>query len=107
MHKVDFAHLKNEIRLLEKNDFALIRADMVRLSTEMDKLKTRIAEDLRRVQSDVRLELSLEKGRIRDERASQEYKIKEAESRMDSEVSNLRTQMETIKWEMFKTLIRK
>ena len=63
-------------------------------------------EDLNNVQSNVRLELSLEKGRIRDEQSVQEIKIKEAESRIDAEVSNVKTNMEMIKWEMFRTLIR-
>ena len=54
----------------------------------------------------MRLELSLEKGRIRDEQSAQELKIKEADSKIDTEVSTLRTQMETIQWELFKTLFR-
>lgn len=92
--------------MLEKNDFALLRADILRLSSEIDKFKVRQAEELRRVQSNVRLELSLEKGRIRDEQSTQELKIKEADSRIDTEVSALRTQMETIQWELFRTLFR-
>ncbi|TPX62962.1 hypothetical protein PhCBS80983_g00096 [Powellomyces hirtus] len=103
-NKVDFAHVRNEIQLLEKNEFALLRADMGRLNTEVEKFRTRMVEDLRRVQSNVRLDLSLEKGRIRDEQSAQELKIKEADSQIDTEVSTLRTAMETIQWELFKTL---
>ncbi|KND02585.1 hypothetical protein, variant [Spizellomyces punctatus DAOM BR117] len=104
INKVDFAHVRNEIQMLEKNDFALLRSDIGRLNAEVEKFRTRMIEDLRRVQSNVRLELSLEKGRIRDEQSAQELKIKEADSRIDTEVSTLRTQMETIQWELFKTL---
>ncbi len=100
MNKVDFSQVKNEIQLIEKNDVALLKADTARLGADIGKTKIRIAEELRRLQSDVRLELSLEKGRTRDEQASQQIKIKEAESKIDAEVSNLRTQMETIKWEV-------
>ncbi|KAJ3173235.1 hypothetical protein HDU88_004697 [Geranomyces variabilis] len=103
-NKVDFAHVRSEIQMLEKNEFALLRADMGRLNTEVEKFRTRITEDLRRVQSNVRLELSLEKGRIRDEQSAQELKIKEADAQIDTDVSVLRTQMETIQWELFKTL---
>ncbi|KAJ3177745.1 hypothetical protein HDU87_004267 [Geranomyces variabilis] len=103
-NKVDFAHVRSEIQMLEKNEFALLRADMGRLNTEVEKFRTRITEDLRRVQSNVRLELSLEKGRIRDEQSAQELKIKEADAQIDTDVSMLRTQMETIQWELFKTL---
>ena len=75
MNKVDFAHVRNEIQLLEKNDFALLRSDIGRLNTEVEKLRTHMVEELRRVQSNVRLELSLEKGRIRDEQSAQELLI--------------------------------
>ncbi|KAJ3189366.1 hypothetical protein HDU85_002995 [Gaertneriomyces sp. JEL0708] len=107
MNKVDFAHVRNEIQMLENNEFALLRSDIGRLNAEVEKFRTRMVEDVRRVQSNVRLELSLEKGRIRDEQSAQELKIKEADSKIDTEVSTLRTQMETIQWELFKTLFRK
>jgi hypothetical protein len=105
MTKVDSIGLYNEIQMVQKNDFILFKNELHRIQTELDKLKIRIQEDLRSMQSEVRLELSLEKGRLRDEQSSQQLKIKEAESSMDEQVSNLKTQMETIKWEMFKTLI--
>ena len=104
INRVDLAQLRSEIKLLETNDFALLKADIGRLNSELDKLRIRMAEDLRRVQSNVRLELGLEKGRIRDEQSAQEIRLKEADSKIDTEISNLKTQMETIQWELFKTL---
>ncbi|TPX31842.1 hypothetical protein SmJEL517_g04921 [Synchytrium microbalum] len=103
--KVDFAQVRTELQLLEQNQYAILRADTQRLSAEADKLRRRVYEELRRVQSSVRLEMSLEKGRIRDEQASQELKVREAASRVDSEVANLRTQLEGINWELFRTLV--
>ena len=38
-----------------------------------------------------------EKGRIRDQQSQQELKIKEKDSHIDSEVSSIKTQMETIR----------
>lgn len=77
----------NEIKLIEKNDIAILRTDVGRLGLELEKFKTRIAEDLRRIESDVRLELTLEKARIRyeckfidndsEEHTLQQLKIKE------------------------------
>ncbi|KAI9209020.1 DUF1640-domain-containing protein [Polychytrium aggregatum] len=104
MNKVDFAHVRNEMSLLEKNDFALIKSDTLRLQAELEKLRQKISEEYRQLQSSVRLELSLEKGRIRDEQSNQELKIKEADTKIDSEVSQMKGQMETIQWDLFKTL---
>jgi hypothetical protein len=41
----------------------------------------------------VRLDLNLEKGRIRDESSQQELKIKEVDTRIESEIAGLRTQI--------------
>ena len=55
----------NEIQLIEQNDIVILRTDVGRLGIELEKFKSRIDEDLRRIESDVRLELTLEKARIR------------------------------------------
>lgn len=102
--RVDLAHLKSEVSLLEKNEFSLLRADIGRLASEASKIPIKILEESRRVQSNVRLELTLDKGRIREEQNNQEMKIKEANSKIDTEVSNFKTQMESIQWELFRTL---
>jgi hypothetical protein len=58
------------------------------------------------------MELSTEKGSIRDKHAMQELDIKETKSKIDSDISSLRTvviyfliiKMETIQWDLFRTL---
>jgi hypothetical protein len=101
---VDFDQLKSETKLLGKNEFALIKQDITRLSREVEKLNMHMAEDFRSIQSNVRLELSLEKGRIRDLQSTQELRIKETDSKIDSEISQFKTQLETLQWELVKTL---
>ena len=81
-----------------------MKAEIGRLKGESSKIPTRITEECRRAQANVRVELSVEKSRIRDDQAHQELKIKEAISKIDTEVGNFRTVMETIQWELFRTL---
>lgn len=59
--RVDLDKIRSEMRLLEKNEFSLIKSDNSSLVRDLEKLKIHIAEELRRTQSDVKLELSLEK----------------------------------------------
>lgn len=59
---MDFAQLKSEVQLLEKNDVALMKADNDRLVTDVEKLKARLREEITRTQAGVRLDLNLEKG---------------------------------------------
>jgi len=59
--RVDLDKIRSEMRLLEKNEFSLIKSENSRLARDLEKLKIHMAEELRRTQSDVKLELSLEK----------------------------------------------
>ncbi|KAK9722712.1 Protein fmp32, mitochondrial [Basidiobolus ranarum] len=104
-YKVDFAQLKSEIQMLEKNDFAVMKSDNERLLGEIEKLKHKLRDEIARTQAGVRLDLNLEKGRIRDEASVQEVKIKETDTKLESEISNLRTQMETIKFQILQYMI--
>ncbi|RKP00211.1 hypothetical protein CXG81DRAFT_3440, partial [Caulochytrium protostelioides] len=103
-NQVDFGHIRNEIQLIEKNEFTTVRADLKRLSSDLEKFRLHMIEELRGVQSSVRLDLSLEKGHLRDEQSSQEIRLHEEDSRVETEISGLRTQLESVKWELFRTL---
>jgi len=99
--KVDFAKLKSEIQLVEKQDFAQLKAENERLLSDVERLKQRLREEISRTSAGVRLDLSLEKGRTRDELASRELKINEVDSRIEGEVHSLRA---TVAQNKFTTL---
>ncbi|KAG8684685.1 hypothetical protein FRC08_013559 [Ceratobasidium sp. 394] len=103
--KVDFAQLKSEVQLLEKNDVALMKADNDRLVADVEKLKARLREEIARTQAGVRLDLNLEQGRIRDESSVQELKIREVDTRVESEISGLRTAIEQSKQNTLQYLV--
>ncbi|CAO3610937.1 unnamed protein product [Cunninghamella echinulata] len=104
-YKVDFAQVKLELQLLEKNEFVVMRAENERLQNELEKLRQKLREEITRTQANVRLELNLEKGRIRDETSAQEIKINETHTRIESELAGLRTQMEAIKFQILQYFI--
>ncbi len=72
---------------------------------DVEKLKQRLREEVTRVQAGVRLDLNLEKGRIRDESSQQELKIKEVDTRIESEIAGLRTQIEQAKFSILQYLV--
>ncbi|KAF9436604.1 hypothetical protein BGZ76_003478 [Entomortierella beljakovae] len=104
-YRVDFAALKSELQMLEKNDFSLTNTNNERLVSEIEKLRQRLREEVARTQAGVRLDLNLEKGRIRDEAATQELKVRATEERIEQEIAALRTQMETIKLQTLQYMI--
>lgn len=95
---MDFAKLKSEIQLLERNDFLLMRTENERLMADIEKLKQRLREEITRTTAGVRLDLNLEKGRIRDESSVHALKIKEVDTRIESEIAGLRTSIQTAKF---------
>lgn len=95
--KVDFGQLKTELQLMERNDLATLKAENDRLLADLEKLKQRLREEITRTQAGVRLDLNLEKGRLREENGVQEIKIREAETRIETEISALRTAIQASK----------
>ena len=82
---------------MEKNDLAMIKAENDRLSADIEKLKQRLREEIMRTQGGVRLDLNLEKGRMREESSGQELKIKEVDTRIEQEIAALRTSIQASK----------
>jgi hypothetical protein len=82
---------------MEKNDLAMIKAENDRLVTDLEKLKQRLREEITRTQAGVRLDLNLEKGRMREESSGQELKIKEVDTRIEQEIAGLRTAIQASK----------
>ncbi|KAI0791636.1 hypothetical protein BC629DRAFT_1287450 [Irpex lacteus] len=95
--QVDFAQLKSELQLTEKNDLAMLKAENDRLVNDIEKLKQRLREEITRTQAGVRLDLNLEKGRMREQSSGQELKIKEVDTRIEQEIANLRTAIQSSK----------
>jgi hypothetical protein len=75
-----------------------MKSENDRLQSDVEKLKQRLREESTRVLAGVRLDLNLEKGRIRDESSQQELKIKEVDTRIESEIAGLRTQIEQVSY---------
>ena len=95
--QVDFAQLKSELHMTEKNDLAMVKAENERLLADIEKLKQRLREEISRTQAGVRLDLNLEKGRMREESSGQELKITEVDTRIEQEIANLRTAIQASK----------
>lgn len=75
----------------------MIKAENERLVSDIEKLKSRLREEINRTQASVRLDLNLEKGRMREESAGQQLKIKEVDTRIEQEIAALRTSIQASK----------
>ncbi|OLL23870.1 Protein FMP32, mitochondrial [Neolecta irregularis DAH-3] len=105
--KVDFAKLRSDLQTLEKTEFNLTKTEYDRLSSDLEKLRQKFREEITKTQANVRLDLNLEKGRIRDESSVHELKIKETDTRIETEMHNLRMQLEQMKTQVLQWLFGK
>ncbi|KAM3414854.1 hypothetical protein BST61_g9997 [Cercospora zeina] len=103
--KVDFAKLRSELLSADSTESSLTRASHERLSNDLTKLNNRLRDEVQRTQASVRLDLNLEKGRIREEANSQDLKIKETETRIEQESAALRERLEAVKFSTLQWLM--
>lgn len=103
--KVDFTKLRSELLAQDSNDTSVTLASHERLSNDLAKLNSRLRDEINRAQASVKLDLNLEKGRIREEAKSQELKIKETETRIEQEVASLKERTEGVKFSTLQWLM--
>ena len=103
--KVDFAKLRSELLSVDSTESSLTRASHERLSNDLAKLNARLRDEIQRTIASVRLDLNLEKGRIREEANVQELKLKETESRIQQETAVLREKLEGVKFSTLQWLM--
>ncbi|KAJ3025188.1 UNVERIFIED_CONTAM: hypothetical protein HDU68_007369 [Siphonaria sp. JEL0065] len=103
-NSINFNQLRGDLGLVEKNDFMLLKTEVMRLAADVEKLQLRSAEEFRRVQTTNRLELSMEKSRIREEQNAQAIRMKEADAKIESDLATIKTMLEGFNWDLFKTL---
>ncbi|TLD31003.1 hypothetical protein PspLS_01936 [Pyricularia sp. CBS 133598] len=103
--KVDFAKLRSELLSTDNTETNTTRAAHERLTNDIAKLSSRLRDEIGRTQASVRLDLNLEKGRIREEAVSQELKIKETETKIEQEAAALRQQLEQVKFQTLQWLM--
>jgi hypothetical protein len=103
--RVDFASLRSELLSADASEASVTRSSHDRLANELDKLRSRLREEVARTQASVRLDLNLEKGRIREETGGMENAVREVETRIETEVARLREMVEQVKVSSMQWLI--
>ncbi len=103
--KVDFAKLRSELLSADSTESNTTRTAHERLANDLAKFNSRLRDEVGRTQASVRLDLNLEKGRIREEAVGQELKVKETETKIEQEVAALRQQLEQVKFQTLQWLM--
>lgn len=112
-HVASISVFKNDMKNTQHNQSMQVARELEALRTEVNKLRSDLQHETEKITASHRLDINLEKGRIRDMLHQQEEKQLTAERRMedahtqtekrlDNEVNSLRTQMEVNKNDLIK-----
>ncbi|KAI9019331.1 hypothetical protein CLU79DRAFT_758303 [Phycomyces nitens] len=103
--KQSFSRLKSEIQQKERHDVEEIKTMNDQLKKDIAKLRKSLQQEIVRSQAGVRLDLNLEKGRIRDESINQHKRLEKTDQKMEEEIKALRGQMRGIKLQILQYLM--
>lgn len=88
LHRIDLSQLKNDVQHDQKNETVNALLSHEQLVKDLTMGRQKIREKLAALRSEIRLEMSLEKGRMRDSLMMYRLKYQDLYSKIDSEVSN-------------------
>ncbi|GAB4814547.1 hypothetical protein N2152v2_001593 [Parachlorella kessleri] len=88
---------KNEVTKQQETLTSTFTRDTERLQTNLEKVRSEIRYEIDKLTASQRLDLNLEKGRMRDELQMLRDKTNELEIKMDKEVNSLKAAMEQSK----------
>lgn len=103
--RVDFAKLRDQLLIADRSEFHNIQNEYERVRNDLDKLRNKLREEITKANAGFKLDLSLEKGRIREESSHHDVQIKEIDTRIDQEVNNMKMQIDSVKTQVMQWLI--
>jgi hypothetical protein len=99
-HEARVAALRSEVTKGQELHLASLARDTERLTASLDRVRSEIRTEADKLTAATRLDLNLEKGRMRDEIQALRDKAAELEIKIDKETSALKAMLESTKSEM-------
>lgn len=97
--------LKMDVQSSQENRVTVIQRDIEKLKTDIDKLRSEMRFEMDKVSAGQRLDLNLERGRMREELAKQNTETSNLTNKLNKEIHALKTQLEASKFEVIKYCI--
>ncbi|XP_010503793.1 PREDICTED: protein FMP32, mitochondrial-like [Camelina sativa] len=101
----NLSKFKSEINSSLDHHFSLLQHENEKLRNDIERIRSDIRHEIDKVTAGQRLDLNLEKGRIRDELQNQNAETCNLTNKLDREIHTLRAQLEAAKYEVIKYCI--
>jgi hypothetical protein len=98
IYRALFSTLKSELKVIEKNEVALIQKEHDRIAREMERTHQKLLEDVALLKSNITMEMNAHRETIRDMVTwTLQRRIYDVNNNLNVELSRIRIQMESIR----------
>ncbi|EPS65794.1 hypothetical protein M569_08983, partial [Genlisea aurea] len=101
----NLSKFKTEVRGSQEHHFSLLQHETEKLKSDIEKMRSELKYEIDKVTAGQRLDLNLERGRIRDELNTQNQETTNLTNKLDREIHELRAQLEAAKYDVIKYCI--
>ncbi|KAM7479355.1 hypothetical protein LguiA_027568 [Lonicera macranthoides] len=101
----NLSKFKSEVQSSQEHHFSLLTRETEKLRNDIEKMRSELRYEIDKVTAGQRLDLNLERGRIRDELANQNAETTNLTNKLDREIHGLRAQLEAAKYDVIKYCI--
>ncbi|KAJ0265333.1 Uncharacterized protein HA466_0016400 [Hirschfeldia incana] len=101
----NLSKFKSEVKSSQEHHFTVLQRETEKLRGDIEKMRSELRYEIDKVTAGQRLDLNLERGRIRDELANQNSETTNLTNKLDREIHALRAQLEAAKYEVIKYCI--
>ncbi|NXM16712.1 MCUR1 regulator, partial [Ploceus nigricollis] len=98
------AGVKKDMVILEKSEFSALRSENEKIKLELQQIKKQVTDEITKVRADNKLNLNLEKSRVKELHAQQDRALTQTDRKIDTEVADLKTMLESHKLDNIKYL---
>ncbi|NXN17211.1 MCUR1 regulator, partial [Indicator maculatus] len=96
--------VKKDMIILEKSEFSALRSENEKIKLELQQIKKQVMDEITKVRADNKLHLNLEKSRVKELHAQQDRALTQTDRKIDTEVADLKTMLESHKLDNIKYL---
>lgn len=101
----NLSKFKSEVQSSQEHHFSLLQRETEKLRTDIEKIRSELRYEIDKVTAGQRLDLNLERGRIREELGKQTSETTFLTNKLDREIHALRAQLEAAKYDVIKYCI--
>ncbi|KAJ1408828.1 coiled-coil domain-containing protein [Sesbania bispinosa] len=103
--EVQSSQVHHVSQFIRDNHFSLLQHETEKLKNDIEKMRSELRYEIDKVTAGQRLDLNLERGRIREELSNQNAETNNLTNKLDREIHALRAQLEAAKYDVIKYCI--